>query len=281
VKLGRLRAAAIGGALSLSLLIPSHAHAAAFQIVGGVPLSTGPTPLYGDAPPQNNVVNAPGVPASGTPVFDPTGPNLTADTPWVQGGQLFANFVISYRVSWIFLGSESGFDITFHSPGLSDFTEGNQNNSAYSGGPPLSGGASQLLGVTQPHLTAQPVQFSLTWATGSVDNNNPQLGPGSGLANIIFSYAVVRDAADPLATVGVGLYLTSTPSDWIVFALNDNGGPDDNHDDFVGAAFITELHCECEEPPKTPLPAALPLFATGLGVLGLIGWRKRKRMQIA
>ena len=31
---------------------------------------------------------------------------------------------------------------------------------------------------------------------------------------------------------------------------------------------------------ETPLPAALPLFATGLGVLGLIGWR-RKRKQAA
>jgi len=26
---------------------------------------------------------------------------------------------------------------------------------------------------------------------------------------------------------------------------------------------------------ETPLPAALPLFATGLGVLGLIGWRRK------
>ena len=31
---------------------------------------------------------------------------------------------------------------------------------------------------------------------------------------------------------------------------------------------------------ETPLPAALPLFATGLGVLGLLGWR-RKRKQVA
>ena len=30
----------------------------------------------------------------------------------------------------------------------------------------------------------------------------------------------------------------------------------------------------------TPLPAALPLFASGLGVLGLLGWR-RKRKAIA
>jgi hypothetical protein len=29
---------------------------------------------------------------------------------------------------------------------------------------------------------------------------------------------------------------------------------------------------------ETPLPAALPLFATGLGALGLIGWRRKKKV---
>jgi hypothetical protein len=28
---------------------------------------------------------------------------------------------------------------------------------------------------------------------------------------------------------------------------------------------------------STPLPAALPLFATGLGALGLLGWRRKRR----
>jgi hypothetical protein len=28
----------------------------------------------------------------------------------------------------------------------------------------------------------------------------------------------------------------------------------------------------------TPLPAALPLFATGLGALGLLGWRRKRRV---
>ena len=31
----------------------------------------------------------------------------------------------------------------------------------------------------------------------------------------------------------------------------------------------------------TPLPAALPLFATGLGVLGLLGWRRKRKAQAA
>lgn len=31
----------------------------------------------------------------------------------------------------------------------------------------------------------------------------------------------------------------------------------------------------------TPLPAALPLFATGLGAMGLLGWRKRRKAALA
>jgi hypothetical protein len=30
---------------------------------------------------------------------------------------------------------------------------------------------------------------------------------------------------------------------------------------------------------STPLPAALPLFATGLGALGLLGWRRKRKTQ--
>ena len=33
-----------------------------------------------------------------------------------------------------------------------------------------------------------------------------------------------------------------------------------------------------EAVPEVPLPGALPLFATGLGALGLLGWRRKKRL---
>jgi hypothetical protein len=29
----------------------------------------------------------------------------------------------------------------------------------------------------------------------------------------------------------------------------------------------------------TPIPAALPLFATGLGAMGLLGWRRKRKAQ--
>jgi hypothetical protein len=34
-------------------------------------------------------------------------------------------------------------------------------------------------------------------------------------------------------------------------------------------------------PPTTPLPAALPLFATGLGALGLLGWRRKRKARVS
>ena len=37
-------------------------------------------------------------------------------------------------------------------------------------------------------------------------------------------------------------------------------------------AWLTEF-----SPTPTPLPAALPLFATGLGAMGLLGWRRKRK----
>ena len=36
-----------------------------------------------------------------------------------------------------------------------------------------------------------------------------------------------------------------------------------------------------EVTPTTPLPAALPLFAGGLGVMGLLGWRRKRKATVA
>jgi hypothetical protein len=42
----------------------------------------------------------------------------------------------------------------------------------------------------------------------------------------------------------------------------------------VGSGSFT---LEVGQIPQAPLPAALPLFATGLGALGLLGWRKKRK----
>jgi hypothetical protein len=43
--------------------------------------------------------------------------------------------------------------------------------------------------------------------------------------------------------------------------------------------FFAVTDIDIEFSAATPLPAALPLFATGLGALGLLGWRKKRRKQ--
>ena len=44
-----------------------------------------------------------------------------------------------------------------------------------------------------------------------------------------------------------------------------------------GTATITEQPPGAPAPGETPLPAALPLFASGLGGLGLLGWRRKRK----
>jgi hypothetical protein len=41
------------------------------------------------------------------------------------------------------------------------------------------------------------------------------------------------------------------------------------------------LIAEAGAPTVTPLPAALPLFATGLGAMGLLGWRRKRKAAAA
>jgi hypothetical protein len=41
----------------------------------------------------------------------------------------------------------------------------------------------------------------------------------------------------------------------------------------IVGAYVSNL-------PATPLPATLPLFATGLGALGLFGRRRKRRAQV-
>ena len=82
------------------------------------------------------------------------------------------------------------------------------------------------------------------------------------LNSISFRAQDVGQVLDPLETFFVN-----------VFFLPSTSGPTDFR--FEGA-WLTEF-----SPNPTPLPAALPLFATGLGALGLLGWRRKKKAAAA
>jgi hypothetical protein len=59
--------------------------------------------------------------------------------------------------------------------------------------------------------------------------------------------------------------------------------PGGSEEFFNGASFESRDIVSGEIVPvsTTPLPAALPLFATGLGVLGLLGWRRKRKSAAA
>ena len=67
------------------------------------------------------------------------------------------------------------------------------------------------------------------------------------------------------------LFLTDAPArTWDFF----------NHKQFDNTtkeSFGTYVLTRIEPPVEVPLPAAFPLFATGLGALGLRGWRRKRK----
>jgi hypothetical protein len=79
--------------------------------------------------------------------------------------------------------------------------------------------------------------------------------------------------------------------------LTDDFGPNDQSGSFILSVLTNDIYgfyvdstdgiggradiLVTTTAAETPLPAALPLFATGLGALGLLGWRRKRKAQAA
>jgi hypothetical protein len=51
---------------------------------------------------------------------------------------------------------------------------------------------------------------------------------------------------------------------------------------FIGGLPFNSTSAAGQAVPRgTPLPTALPLFATGLGGLGLLGWRRKRKSRMS
>jgi len=252
--------------------VGQSAQAATWDINGGVaPASTA---TYGTAPADNNVINNPSGAAG---VYD-----TLAGASVIAGANLLATFTAgnTYTVSYVYLGSESDNTIRFFAPGTTvpvlGFPETNANNqcatcnttSLQTG--TVAMGSAALQTALQPAFSFVDQNDGSNVANGSNhgDNETPPK------PNFLMSYAVQLAAGDLGATFGAGLYLTSSVTDIVVIGLNDTGFADDNHDDFMLAAFISEQPGE----NTTPIPGALPLFASVLGG-GFLFRRLRNRRQ--
>jgi len=74
-------------------------------------------------------------------------------------------------------------------------------------------------------------------------------------------------------TIDGVLYASGSCGNW-----NANAGGCNGNSYATGIVYTTDiLFTEASPVSNTPLPAALPLFATGLGALGLFGWRRKRK----
>jgi hypothetical protein len=241
--------------------VSQQAEAATVSITGGSAVSV---PL-GTTNSDNNVVNfAPSgvtVPGGGTYY------GLQCGNPcgnWVTGAQVNTS-LSNFNVSWYFVGSESGNVNTLSSPsGTLIQTELNQNNNQGSSPPSIL-----YAGVLTPISSFSGTSFSFKLAdttSGSQGTlTNLLVATGSSSAFMV-AYVLPHIVGGKM----VGWDTSSTATDWFAIGYNDPGSTDRDYDDLMAVGHISAV----------PLPGALPLFATGLGALGLFGWR-RKRKQTA
>ena len=115
-----------------------------------------------------------------------------------------------------------------------------------------------------------PVGPSGVYSSAILQFNEPGTSISSDIVFIasqpeIPSFSVILDS-DPVGFAGSPTVTLDETGDW-----QDVSGVFDLS---AGSIFVvSDL--------DTPLPAALPLFATGLGALGLLGWRRKRKVVAA
>lgn len=92
-------------------------------------------------------------------------------------------------------------------------------------------------------------------------------GPENGTGFTFTNWYGIEPNNSGYAYMSIGTI--NSPGKWLDDS-NVQGVPDSGFDPVVGY-FV-----EYESPRATPLPATLPLFASGLAALGLLGWRRKK-----
>jgi hypothetical protein len=74
---------------------------------------------------------------------------------------------------------------------------------------------------------------------------------------------------------------TDTRFDLVTFAVASPGNIGSVLLTDAGAAFEYGLDETPDPVAASPLPTGLPLFATGLGALGLLGWRGKRKSRVS
>jgi PEP-CTERM motif len=203
------------------------------------------SPVAAFAAPTINVVG--GVPALniGVPGFNNFKTELGAAgfTKYTTN----ANLVLTgmAKITYYYMGSESGFKNTFSAGGAVTYTENSRGYENFFGAP-FSASGPILIG-------------SKNYAGGSL----------AGLLS--FSSSDAGAAAGGLASDAFGIFLKGTQTTGyttLYFGYDDElRGPDDNHDDYIVKAVITAL--------PVPEPGTWAMLLSGFAIVGSLLRRRR------
>lgn len=104
-------------------------------------------------------------------------------------------------------------------------------------------------------------------------NGNVYGASGLGVGSNTFQFSRVGDVLTIMLSFGNKSFSITDPNDLgpasIAFYF-ENGNNNRSEGEVTWSNFSVQT-------AATPLPAALPLFATGLGALGLLGWRGKRK----
>jgi hypothetical protein len=122
------------------------------------------------------------------------------------------------------------------------------------------------------------VNFTLTLSPG-VPGASTSVGfdtTGSlNTTGLTFSPSLPNADFEVAANIPLGLTNNSTNANGGVLS---NTSPFSPGNSFPGGDIdVQVVYAYTPTPVTTPLPAALPLFATGIGGLGLLGWRRKRK----
>jgi hypothetical protein len=145
-----------------------------------------------------------------------------------------------------------------------------------SGAATLIGPTGLVAGPAYQLSTGSPILYF------SVNNDLYTLNTTTGAATLIGPTGLSGEGVDGLVYENGILYAGYSPDnnfDTSIYTINPATGT---------ATFVTTedpaaglVYGLAPYPADTPLPAAFPLFATGLGGLGLLGWRRKRKSAAA
>jgi len=267
--------ATISQASATSLPLPAYVISGSLDIAANGPTNTFPFSITN----QQSLDAAPGtVPGSQTAPGSSVSGSVTVTTGPVSGISITATATAS--------SENTGATAVANNP-----TAANQGDTP---GPTLSyslevvgAPGTTTLGVQASggvsYSSADPYQFdTVLTALLSISNNNvlqyyEEAGVCGGCSlPSSFSGNTYQVSADTVYTVSLATYL-------VVEIFGNSGGGTETVSAFVDPQYFAAPGYTIELSPgigngaATPLPAALPLFATALGAMGLLGWRRKRR----